>query len=251
MKECIRRNTDLIDRRFCFDVITDSGHSLTGPNGSLGNSANHVTNGSHDNVYTYQALSEEDFKLWFESLEGKERKESTFKSGKAMSIKAGVESGGRGPGGLAEKDMYHLDEEGLFFLRKCIQTIEGKSLELKGIYRIVGVTSKVRQLMEQFAEKRQESLVRRRKDSSTDASGGAGSSQSSDSDTELFSLDIDSDEVDIKTVTSALKSYLRNLNEPLMTFQYHSSFIAAASMSLDSLTSSPYSVSLIWLYFQN
>jgi len=32
-----------------------------------------------------------------------------------------------------------------------------------------------------------------------------------------------------KTITSALKTYLRNLPEPLMTFRYHNSFIAAAS----------------------
>lgn len=32
-----------------------------------------------------------------------------------------------------------------------------------------------------------------------------------------------------KTITSALKTYLRTLSEPLMTFRYYDSFIAAAS----------------------
>ena len=33
-----------------------------------------------------------------------------------------------------------------------------------------------------------------------------------------------------KTITSALKTYLRTLSEPLMTYRYYDSFIAAASM---------------------
>lgn len=39
----------------------------------------------------------------------------------------------------------------------------------------------------------------------------------------------DSQEWESKTITSALKTYLRNLHEPLMTFKYHNSFISAAS----------------------
>ena len=36
-------------------------------------------------------------------------------------------------------------------------------------------------------------------------------------------------EWETKTITSAAKTYLRNLPEPLMTFKMHTSFIAAAS----------------------
>lgn len=36
-------------------------------------------------------------------------------------------------------------------------------------------------------------------------------------------------EWETKTITSALKLYLRNLPEPLMTFKYHNAFISAAS----------------------
>ena len=32
-----------------------------------------------------------------------------------------------------------------------------------------------------------------------------------------------------KTITSAIKTYLRQLPEPLMSFRYHTAFIAAAS----------------------
>jgi len=44
----------------------------------------------------------------------------------------------------------------------------------------------------------------------------------------LAALD-DQIEWESKTITSSLKTYLRNLQEPLMTFRYHSCFIAAAS----------------------
>ena len=39
-------------------------------------------------------------------------------------------------------------------------------------------------------------------------------------------------EWETKTITSAAKTYLRNLPEPLMTFKMHTSFIAAASKFL-------------------
>ena len=42
----------------------------------------------------------------------------------------------------------------------------------------------------------------------------------------------DAQEWESKTITSALKTYLRNLHEPLMTFKYHNSFILAASKYL-------------------
>ena len=45
---------------------------------------------------------------------------------------------------------------------------------------------------------------------------------------EKINLD-DPFEWDTKTITSAVKTFLRNLPEPLMTFQMHTIFIAAAS----------------------
>ena len=44
-----------------------------------------------------------------------------------------------------------------------------------------------------------------------------------------FSVDYsDEDEWETNTLTSALKSYFRNLPEPVMTFDLHRSFINAA-----------------------
>lgn len=41
----------------------------------------------------------------------------------------------------------------------------------------------------------------------------------------------DEDEWEIKTITSAVKSYLRSLPEPLLTFKLHPQFVLAASKS--------------------
>lgn len=237
-------------------------------------------------MYTFQALSEEDYKLWFEALEGKERKggngggsnSSGGSSGKKTSFKfSGGGGNSAGPstssdhqhnhhqhhlnlpltGSPDNSETYELDEEGLFFLRKCIEAIETRGLEQKGIYRVVGVASKVRTLMETFAEKRATS--KRRGSSSattvttatTDSSGsnkvGGDSAHSASGESEeepptpsppavqalipvLFELNLDSEDAfELKTLTSALKSYLRNLAEPIMTFGLHGAFIAAAS----------------------
>jgi hypothetical protein len=85
-------------------------------------------------------------------------------------------------------------------------------LEEQGLYRVGGVSSKVSKLLSM-------GLDRRKAD-------------------KLVALD-DQFEWENKTITSSLKTYLRNLPEPLMTFRYHSGFIAAASKfsqhSLDTL----------------
>ncbi|OUC49750.1 RhoGAP domain protein [Trichinella nativa] len=49
LKSCIRRASDTIDKRFCFDIISDN-----------------------DDVLTFQALSDEDRRCWLNALDGKE-----------------------------------------------------------------------------------------------------------------------------------------------------------------------------------
>lgn len=88
-------------------------------------------------------------------------------------------------------------------MNRCIEVLENRGLEEQGLYRIVGVASKVNKLLTM-------GLDRRKSD-------------------KLPNMD-DPLEWETKTITSALKSYLRNLPEPLMTYRYHNGFIAAASM---------------------
>lgn len=95
-----------------------------------------------------------------------------------------------------------LDDVGINFVNRCIEVLENRGLEEQGLYRVVGVTSKVNKLLAM-------GLDRRKPD-------------------RLANLE-DPMEWETKTITSALKNYLRNLPEPLMTFRYHNGFIAAAS----------------------
>lgn len=74
-------------------------------------------------------------------------------------------------------------------------------LEEQGLYRVVGVNSKVTKLLNMGLDRRK---------------------------ADKLSLE-DAFEWESKTITSALKTYLRNLPEPLMTFRHHSAFIEAAS----------------------
>ena len=74
-------------------------------------------------------------------------------------------------------------------------------LEETGLYRVVGVASKVNKLLAMGLDRRK-----------------------------LDKLNLENRyEWESKTITSALKTYLRTLSEPLMTFRYYDSFIAAAS----------------------
>lgn len=69
------------------------------------------------------------------------------------------------------------------------------------MYRLVGVSSKVSKLLALGLDRRK---------------------------SEKLMLD-DPAEWEVKTITSAIKQYFRNLPEPLMTYKLHSAFIAAAS----------------------
>ena len=74
-------------------------------------------------------------------------------------------------------------------------------LEDQGLYRLVGVSSKVTKLLNMGLDRRKSDRI---------------------------SLE-DRLEWENKTITSAIKTYLRQLPEPLMSFRHHISFISAAS----------------------
>lgn len=97
-------------------------------------------------------------------------------------------------------------------------------LDEQGLYRVVGVASKVSKLLAMGLDRRK---------------------------SEKLNLE-DSQEWESKTITSALKTYLRTLNEPLMTFRYHGHFILAASKFYFSPAGSKYkncSLSIFLLFF--
>uniref|UniRef100_A0A8C9VJ32 Rho GTPase activating protein 26 n=1 Tax=Scleropages formosus TaxID=113540 RepID=A0A8C9VJ32_SCLFO len=114
-------------------------------------------------VITMQALSEEDRRLWMEAMDGREP----------------------------------VGSLGTLLLGEP----KPSSLFLQGLYRIVGVNSRVQKLL---------SLAM---DPKTCAD-----------------VELDNSEWEIKTITSALKYYLRMLPTPLMTYQLQRNFIQAAKL---------------------
>lgn len=107
------------------------------------------------------------------------------------------------PGDIPKSEERQLDETGINFVKKCIEVIESRGLEEQGLYRIVGVNSKVNKLLTMVLDRRK---------------------------ADKLNLE-DPYEWESKTLTSALKNFLRNLPEPLMTYKLHDSFIEAASKS--------------------
>uniref|UniRef100_A0A8C9WS22 Rho GTPase activating protein 10 n=1 Tax=Scleropages formosus TaxID=113540 RepID=A0A8C9WS22_SCLFO len=96
-KSCVRKTTDVLDRRFCLDLeITDR------PGAML----------------TVQTLSEEDRKLWMEAM-----------------------------GGTEPVIDAQLNEIGISFVKNCINAIEKRGINDQGLYRVVGVSSKVQKLL--------------------------------------------------------------------------------------------------------
>uniref|UniRef100_A0A665TZ56 Rho GTPase activating protein 10 n=1 Tax=Echeneis naucrates TaxID=173247 RepID=A0A665TZ56_ECHNA len=135
LKSCVRKTTDVLDRRFCLDLdITDRPGT----------------------VLTVQALSEDDHKFWMQAMGGKEPVSQ-----------------------LPLLFDAQLDDVGLSFAKNSITAIETRGINDQGLYRVVGVSSKVQKLL---------SLMIDEKNNEVDLS---------------TSMDWD-----IKTITSALKLYL-------------------------------------------
>uniref|UniRef100_A0A914VZW4 Rho GTPase-activating protein 26 n=1 Tax=Plectus sambesii TaxID=2011161 RepID=A0A914VZW4_9BILA len=162
LKACIRRASDSIDKRFCFDLSSDD----------------------RADIITVQALSEEDRRQWLDAMDGREP----------------VYSPGAGP--PRQSFDTALDDHGFEFITSCLKTIEEKGLREQGLYRNCGVTSKVQKLLQIGLDRRM---------------------------SEKLNL-YDDKEWEIRTISSTVKTFLRNLPEPLMTFELHSHFINAAKM---------------------
>uniref|UniRef100_A0A3P8UK49 Rho GTPase-activating protein 10 n=1 Tax=Cynoglossus semilaevis TaxID=244447 RepID=A0A3P8UK49_CYNSE len=162
LKSCLRKTTDMLDRRFCLDLdITDRPGT----------------------VLTVQALSEDDHKFWIQAMGGKEPIGHYL--GRTYSKERGIDA--------------QLDEVGLSFVKNSISAIETRGINDQGLYRVVGVSSKVQKLL---------ALMIDEKSNEVDLSV--------------------SEDWDVKTITSALKLYLRSLPEPLMTYGLYKEFISPA-----------------------
>uniref|UniRef100_A0A2I3HMQ1 Rho GTPase-activating protein 26 n=1 Tax=Nomascus leucogenys TaxID=61853 RepID=A0A2I3HMQ1_NOMLE len=95
-----------------------------------------------------------------------------------------------------------LDSIGFSIIRKCIHAVETRGINEQGLYRIVGVNSRVQKLLSVLMDPK----------------------TASETETDICA------EWEIKTITSALKTYLRMLPGPLMMYQFQRSFIKAAKL---------------------
>ncbi|XP_077360496.1 rho GTPase-activating protein 26-like [Festucalex cinctus] len=133
-------------------------------------------------MMTMQALSEDERRLWMEAMDGREPVYNLNKDNQT-------------------EGMAHLDVIGFNVMKKFIHAVETRGIDEQGLYRIVGVSSRVQKLL---------SLAM---DPKTCAD-----------------VELENSEWEIKTITSAIKQYLRALPAPLMTYQYQRSFIKAAKL---------------------
>ncbi|XP_007473872.1 rho GTPase-activating protein 26 isoform X3 [Monodelphis domestica] len=134
-------------------------------------------------IITMQALSEEDRRLWMEAMDGQE---PVYNSNKDIQSE-----------GTAQ-----LDTIGFSIIRKCIHAVETRGINEQGLYRIVGVNSRVQKLLSVLMDPK----------------------TASETEVDICA------EWEIKTITSALKTYLRMLPGPLMMYQFQRSFIKAAKL---------------------
>uniref|UniRef100_A0A8C5B481 Rho GTPase activating protein 42a n=1 Tax=Gadus morhua TaxID=8049 RepID=A0A8C5B481_GADMO len=111
-------------------------------------------------VTTLQALSESNRRLWLEAMDGKEPIYTL-------------------PSLLSKKEETFLNETGFTFVKRCIELVEMRGIDMLGLYRTGGVNSKVQRLMTTVFGKEP--------------------------------CDLDPDLWDNKTITSGLKNYIRRI----------------------------------------
>ncbi|KAL3087163.1 hypothetical protein niasHS_005402 [Heterodera schachtii] len=161
LKNCARRPSDSIDRRFCFDVCLEN----------------------KNEPITMQALSESDFVQWLNVMDAHEPEQY----GALPSVETS------------------LDERGFAFVRHCISVLEEKGIKEQGIYRNCGVNSKVQKLMQLALDPSKKS--------------------------DKFISTVFASDWEIKTISSAVKTFLRSLKEPLLTYHLHQCFITSAKIA--------------------
>ncbi|XP_003970809.1 rho GTPase-activating protein 26 isoform X1 [Takifugu rubripes] len=97
--------------------------------------------------------------------------------------------------------MIQLDVTGFNVMKKFIYAVETRGIDEQGLYRIAGVNSRVQKLLNLAMDPKT-----------------------------CADVELENHEWEIKTITSAIKHYLRMLPAPLMTYQYQRTFIKAAKL---------------------
>ncbi|XP_053738608.1 rho GTPase-activating protein 42-like isoform X2 [Synchiropus splendidus] len=125
LRSCVRRKTDSIDKRFCFDVEVVERRDVCP--GTLFRPLQFFYKVRHG-VMTLQALSEANRRQWLEAMDGKEPIYNL-------------------PAILSKKEETFLNDAGFNFVRRCIHLVESRGISTMGLYRTGGVSSKVQKLM--------------------------------------------------------------------------------------------------------
>ncbi|KAJ8280268.1 hypothetical protein GJAV_G00052500 [Gymnothorax javanicus] len=125
LKSCVRRKTDSIDKRFCFDIEVVERKTIC--HGNIFRPLQVFYKVRHG-ILTLQALSESNRRLWLEAMDGKEPIYNL-------------------PAILSKKEETFLNEAGFNFVKNCIDLVEQRGINTMGLYRIGGVNSKVQKLM--------------------------------------------------------------------------------------------------------
>lgn len=133
-------------------------------------------------THTFQALSEYERKHWVEAMGGTWPAVNTLQRIRADSVEE------------------NLNSLAFTFLIECLRELEDRGLNDQGLYRVGGVVSKVKKLLNQ----------------GLDPQPGDGP------------LDLSNPKVwESKTIASAVKQYFRDLSKPLMTHTLYNKFIEA------------------------
>ena len=97
-------------------------------------------------IFTFQAMTEEDFEGWVSITGGQINVSKPQLSSKTeMQSKIVFKKSKQIKPFFLKLD--ELDDSGIDFVKKCIQVIERRGLDEQGLYRIVGMQSKVNSLV--------------------------------------------------------------------------------------------------------
>jgi Rho GTPase-activating protein RGD1 len=133
----------------------------------------------------------------------------------------GVQDKGRPTFGVDLAEQMNRDNvEVPAIVKKCCDAIERYGIQTQGIYRISGTTSKVANLRQRLDKGLSISYMER---------VVSYSRVYNSSDLEAVDLDAPEWSGDIHNVTSVLKMWLRELPDPLLTYNLHQGFMEAAS----------------------